>query len=108
MASSRQRPSGNKFRRPGDRRILHVTDVRHAGGHRLDLLFSDVVRKTVDVEPLLVGPVFEPLRRVDFFAAVTLDEDETTVAWPNGADLAPEALHALPAVAETAALAAAS
>lgn len=88
--------------------ILHVTGVRHAGGHRLELAFNDGVRKTVDVTPLLVGPVFEPLRRVDAFGEVSLDEDETTVAWPNGADLAPEALYALPAVKTTAAFAAAS
>jgi hypothetical protein len=49
----------------------------------------------VDLEPLLSGPVFEPLREPSYFAQVALDQVCGTVVWPNGADFAPEALHAL-------------
>jgi hypothetical protein len=58
--------------------------------------FSDGTRGEVDVGPLLDdGPVFGPLRHADFFARVELDSVCGTVAWPNGADFAPEALRAL-------------
>jgi hypothetical protein len=50
----------------------------------------------VDVGPLLEGPVFEPLRDPARFAELRVDSECGTVVWPNGADLAPEALRALP------------
>jgi hypothetical protein len=43
----------------------------------------------------LAGPVFEPLRDPAYFAKVQLDPVCGTVVWPNGAYLAPEAMHAL-------------
>jgi hypothetical protein len=46
-----------------------------------------------DEGSLTVGPVFEPLREVAFFALATVDSETGTVVWPNGADLAPDVLH---------------
>jgi hypothetical protein len=60
--------------------------------------FDDGVEKEVDLRPLLWGPVFEPLLDPDYFARVVVDPVCGTVVWPNGADLAPEALHDLPAI----------
>ncbi len=60
------------------------------------LIFSDGVEKRVNVLPLLRGPVFEPLLDAQFFSRVSLDPVARTVVWPNGADLAPEALWDLP------------
>jgi Protein of unknown function (DUF2442) len=75
--------------------ILRILGVKVRGPHHLELSFSDGARAVVDVEPLLYGPVFEPLRDPNYFAQVTLDALCGTVVWPNGADFAPEALHAL-------------
>jgi hypothetical protein len=80
--------------------ILHVIQAEVCGDHLLRLTFNDGTRKTVDVGPLLTGPVFEPLRDPAYFARAELDRICGTVAWPNGADFAPEALHELAAVAE--------
>lgn len=75
--------------------ILHIVEVKACRPHILCVTFDDGTAKTVDVQPLLEGPVFEPLRNPDYFARVEVDPLCGTVVWPNGADLAPEALHAL-------------
>jgi hypothetical protein len=56
--------------------------------------FADGERRQVDVEGLLDGEVFRPLRDPEVFAQVMVDPVLGTVVWPNGADLAPEFLRA--------------
>jgi hypothetical protein len=80
--------------------ILHVVEANICGPHRLRLVFNDGTRKTVDVGPILSGPVFEPLRDPAYFARLKIDRVCGTVVWPNGADLAPEALQDLASVEE--------
>ena len=78
---------------------LSVIELRHESGHVLWLRFDDGSRRTVDCLPLLWGPVFEPLRNADAFAAVRLDKDLGVPTWGD-VDIAPEALAALPDVSE--------
>lgn len=80
--------------------ILRITDLKVVGRYNLRLAFNDGTRKTVNVYPLLIGPIFEPLKDPDFFARVALDPISGTAAWPNDADLAPEALHDLDPIEE--------
>jgi hypothetical protein len=80
--------------------ILHVVDVEALDACRLRVAFNDGTCKCVDLKPLLHGPVFEPLRDPAYFAQVKLDPACGVVFWPNGADLAPEALHDLEPVRE--------
>ena len=54
--------------------------------------FEDGVSGIVDLSTRLFGPVFEPLRDPDQFERVAIDEFGA-VCWPNGADLAPDALR---------------
>ncbi len=77
--------------------ILHIVSAEVVGDFMLRLEFDDHTRKTVDVRPILEGPVFEPLQDAAYFARVVLDPVCGTVVWPNGADFAPEALYDLPA-----------
>lgn len=78
--------------------ILHISELAVCGPHALDVRFSNGVRKQVDLSQYLVGEVFEPLRDPAYFSKATLDPLCKTVVWPNGADLAPEALMDLPAI----------
>ena len=80
--------------------ILHVVEATVRGPHLLDVRFNDGMRKTVDLTPLLTGPVFELLKDPEYFARVVVDDEAGTVVWPNGADLAPEALYALPSIGD--------
>jgi len=75
--------------------ILRILKAEVRGPFRLWLSFNDDTRAEVDVLSLLTGPVFEPLQDPACFAQVSLDPVSGTVVWPNGADFAPEALHAL-------------
>ena len=79
--------------------ILHVTEATVCGPHALDLMFSNGVRKKVDLTPYLEGEIFQPLLDPAYFACVVVDPVCKTVVWPNGADFAPEALFDLPDIA---------
>ena len=78
-----------------------VIRAEYRGGYRLRLTFNDNLQKTIDFAQWLDGPVFEPLKAPAYFSTFFLDGG--TVAWPNGADIAPETLYAHQAVAEDAA-----
>ncbi len=77
--------------------ILRICEAQVCGPHSLRLTFNDGTTKEVNVQSLLDGEIFNPLRDPAFFARVELDSVCGTVVWPNGADFAPEALHELSA-----------
>lgn len=68
-----------------------VVRAEHRGEFKIRLVFNDGVDGTVDFSDWLSGPVFEPLKDPAYFARFFIDGG--TVAWPNGADIAPETLH---------------
>ena len=78
--------------------ILRIREMTALGGTSLQLAFTNGEQKQVDLAPLLDGPIFERLHDPAYFAQVELDPVCGTVVWPNGADFAPEALLALPAI----------
>ena len=61
------------------------------------LTFDDGTEQTVDLEPILSGPVFGPLRDRDLFQEVQIDADFGALVWPNGADIDPMVLYNWPA-----------
>ena len=69
-----------------------VTAVRALPSYRLEIEFSDGVCGVLDYEDRLFGPMMEPLRDPDRFAEVGIDEFGV-ICWPNGADLAPDAIY---------------
>lgn len=70
-----------------------LLEARHVRDFVLWLRFSDGTRGEVDLAGELDGPVFEPLRDPAYFRGFVLHPELHTVAWPNGADLAPEFLY---------------
>jgi len=68
-----------------------VTRAEYQGDYRIRLTFDDGLSGAVDFSRWLDGPVFEPLKDPDFFRRFFLDGG--SVAWPNGADIAPETLY---------------
>ncbi len=57
------------------------------------VVFADGEVRDVDIEPILDGPVFGPLRDQKLFGRVAIDETGDTIVWPNGADLAPDVIY---------------
>lgn len=73
---------------------MRITDVKAMEGYRLEVIFADGRVAVVTLGDRLFGPVFEPLRDTELFAQVFVDRFGA-VSWPNGADLAPDALYKL-------------
>lgn len=73
--------------------FLHITEAWHIADHRIHVLFNDSTSAELDLFDSLEGPIFEPLRDVDYFRSFAILGH--TLAWPNGADFAPEYLHSL-------------
>lgn len=73
--------------------FLHVIEARHIDAYRIALTFNDGTMGEIDLSGELTGPIFEPLRDIEFFRSFSLVGH--TLAWPNGADFAPEYLHEL-------------
>jgi len=73
--------------------MVRVVEVRHVAGHILWIRFDDGTSGEVDLSQEIWGVVFEPLRDVENFRKVGVHPDLHTIAWPNGADFAPEFLY---------------
>lgn len=70
-------------------RVIRVTAL---SGYRLRVEFDDGTAGEIDLIDRLFGPVFEPLHDESEFKKVMVDEFGA-IAWPCGADLAPDAIH---------------
>jgi hypothetical protein len=70
-----------------------VVEVRYIRNYIVWLRFQDGTCGEVDIAASFKGPVFEPLRNIDFFKQVRVDPEIGTIVWPNGADVAPETLY---------------
>lgn len=68
-----------------------VIKARYVRDYIIETTFDDGTTKAIDFANWLDGPVFEPLKDKKYFRKFFLDG--STVAWPNGADIAPEALY---------------
>ena len=68
------------------------------GDFRLEFEFEDGVRRVVDLEPVLHGRLFGPLRDPAVFSRARLDSEVGTVVWPNDADFDPATLYEWPTV----------
>ena len=75
--------------------MLHITSAQHVSAYKLWVSFDDGSSGEVDLADCLKGPIFEPLRDIQFFSKVVIDPELETVSWPNGADLAPEFVKSL-------------
>ncbi|HVE75711.1 MAG TPA: DUF2442 domain-containing protein [Actinomycetota bacterium] len=65
--------------------------AEYLGPFLINVTFSDGLKGTIDFEGWLDGPVFERLKEEELFKQFVLEAG--SLSWPNGADIAPEALY---------------
>lgn len=80
--------------------LYEVTGFAYLGGYTLSITFDDGTTQIVDLEPVLYGEVYGPLRDPVLFQQVRLDPEIRTLVWPNGADFDPYVLHRWPEVVD--------
>ena len=73
--------------------MVDVTAVEVVGAYELRLTFEDGLVVDVSFADHEWFGVFEPLKDPAVFAQVFADPELGTIAWPNGADMAPEPLY---------------
>ena len=73
----------------------HHASRRRGATHRARHVRGRATR-SIDLTPILRGPVFGVLRNPAEFARVAIDPDFGALVWPSGADLDPGVLHAWP------------
>ena len=80
--------------------LYDVTHFEIVRPYVLRVIFNDNSEQTINFEPVLYGELFRPLRDIDFFNQVCLDNETHTLVWPNGADFDPWMLHEWDKLAE--------
>ena len=80
--------------------IHRVTAVEVIGPYTVDVQFADGTRQRIDLQPVLAGEIYGPLRDPSLFEKVQVDPEAQTLVWPNGADFDPATLHDWPSYAE--------
>ncbi len=72
--------------------LNEVISIEYRSGHTYLITFDNGVSGVVDFSEFLNrGPVFAPLRDLDFFRMARIEGG--TIAWLNGADIAPKSLY---------------
>jgi hypothetical protein len=79
--------------------MIRVLEARHVKDYVVWVRFNDGTQGNVDLADELDGAVFEPLKDPAYFVRFEVHPEIHTLAWPNGADFAPEFLHHKVAVA---------
>lgn len=77
-------------------RFHDVVDLAFGVDYVLTVRFDDGRELTIDFEPILLGPLFGPLRDLHLFRQARVDGDLGTIVWPTGADIDPGVLYDWP------------
>ena len=71
--------------------LPEINRAKRVKGFIVAMRFNDGTEKHIDISQWFKGPVFKALKDPKFFAKFFVEGG--TLAWPNGVDIAPEALY---------------
>ena len=72
---------------------IKIVKAKAVKPYLLKVEFNDGKVKEIDLEPILYGSLYEPLRNPELFNQVRVNKEIHTIEWPNGADFHPETLY---------------
>jgi len=77
--------------------MIRVKKVEYLCEYKLKILFSDGKTKIVDFKDWISEGkgYFKPLKDIEFFKSVHLDDCKYSICWSNGADFCPDVLYAM-------------
>jgi hypothetical protein len=76
--------------------IHFVRSFEILNAYTIRVCFEDGTQQIIDLEPVLEGELYGPLRDPEVFQQAHLDPIAHTLVWPNGADFDPAILHDWP------------
>lgn len=69
-----------------------IKDARHVGGYKLEILYEDGEKATVDFSAYLDDEAFSRLKELERFADFKVDRQYGTIVWDEVADFYPDAI----------------
>jgi hypothetical protein len=72
--------------------MLELTAAEYVAEYKIHLCFNNGESGIIDLKDSLWGPMFEPLKNIEFFKRFRLSDVLHTLCWENDADFAPEYL----------------
>ncbi|MBF8262384.1 MAG: hypothetical protein HW387_49 [Parachlamydiales bacterium] len=76
---------------------MRITKVEYLCDYQLKLTFSNKEVRVVDLSEKVkhARGVFLPLKDLEYFKKVDVDDCQLSICWPNGADICPDVLYAM-------------
>ena len=68
-----------------------IVEAKYINNYTIWLKFKDGLEGTIDLSNEFDGPIFEPLKNINYFKSFIIEG--STISWDNGADFAPEYLY---------------
>lgn len=74
--------------------MLRVKKVEYLKDYKLKIVFNNGKTKIVDFESWVFeeNVYLKPLRNIEYFKKVCMDDSNYSICWPNGADFCPDVL----------------
>lgn len=73
---------------------MRITKVEYVSGYKIKLTFGNKEIRIVDLSEKIknASGIFLPLKNLEYFKKVAVDDCQLSICWPNGADICPDVL----------------